>query len=383
MNDTQSLEARLGQVQRWSLVVGGVGLVLATIGLFVWIFWLGMALGSLALTMLLYLVRSRWGLPIQRFAEAGARTLPLVAVLFVPLAFGLGHVYQWTHAAAVAADPLLQHKAPYLNVPFFLIRAVIYFGVWLGLLFVLQRQQAALEDADQDKESLVGRQRALSAVGVLAFALTVTFAYVDWIMSLEPHWFSTMYGPLVAMGQVVAAFAFAIALAVWLGNYSPPLRELLSAQRLNDLGSLLLAFVMLWAYFAYSQFMLIWYGDTVEEIPWYVRRLGGGWEWVALAIALLHFVLPFLLLLSRDLKRDARRVASVAGLLVLVRVIDTFWLVRPAFADTQLTAHWLDIALLLGIGGAWVALFTWQLSRRSLVPPHEYELEGVHAHGQA
>jgi hypothetical protein len=373
----------LTRIQIGGLVVGilasiaaGLGLVLSPAQffhayLFAFLFWLGMALGCLALAMLHQLSGGMWGAIIIRFLEAGMMTLPLLFLLFVPVALGMYYLYPWTSPDAVARDAQLQHQYPYLNIPFFLIRAVIYFLVWISVAYLLRRWSLRRDEAAS--EALTDRLKIGSAVGIVVLGLTGTFAIIDWVMSLEPGWFSTIYGAMVLMGAVLGAFALVVLLVAWFDGYAP-LSRVLAPQLFNDLGSLLLAFVMLWAYFGFSQFLLIYSGNLTQEIPWYVHRLQGGWEWLALAVAFFEFLFPFLFLLFRDLKRHPVWLAAVALVLVLARLIDVYWLVMPAFSPDRLTIGWLDLVTPAAIGGFWLAVFAWQLKRYPLLPAHDRRL---------
>lgn len=360
-----------------SLGAAAVGIVLCVIGLFVnpaqffrsylfaYLFWVNMGLGALSIVMIHSLTAGQWGLITRRPLEAAMLTLPLLALLFVPLCFGLSSVYEWADPAKVAADELLQHKAPYLNVPFFLARAAGYFLIW-SVLALLMRRWSLAYNRNGDPE-LQRRLQRLGGIGLGLYGLTVTFAFIDWVMSLEPHWYSTIYSAMVATGGILQAFVLAVLVVLFYAK-RPPLVDLLTARLINDLGSLVFAFVMLWAYMAFSQFLLIWAGNLPEEIPWYLRRLAGGWGWVATAILLFHFALPFVLLLSREWKRNLRLVGAVAGLVLLMRLVDSYWLVAPAFSDEGWMVHWLDLATLLAVGGLWTAAFRWLLARQSLLP---------------
>jgi hypothetical protein len=347
---------------------------------------LGLALGSLVVLMLQYLTGGTWGFIIRRPLEAATRTLPVLALLFVPLALGLGDLYSWARSEAVDADTELQHKAPYLNVWFFLVRAAVYFAIW-NVLQVLLNRWSAQQDATKDPR-LVERCQALSAAGMVLYVVTVTFASIDWVMSLEPHWYSTIYGAMFGMGQVLSGFAFAIAVFLLLAHRLP-LEAVASGGNLRDLGSLLLAFVMVWAYLSFDQFLLIWAGNLPEEVPWYISRLEGGWVYVALALVLFHFALPFVLLLSTDIKRNRRTLATVALLVVGMHLVDLFWLIVPAFNHgneseahaSPLMAALLYSAALAGIGGVWLGAYLWQLQRLPLLPL--YAPEGEVNHGQA
>jgi hypothetical protein len=334
----------------------------------------GITLGSLALVMLQHLSGGAWGLVIRRVLESATRTLPLVALLFLPLLLGLQRLYAWARPAEVAHEELLLHKRPYLNVPFFLTRALIYFAVWLALAYFLNKWSRE-QDAQHDP-TLARRFQLLSSGGLVAYAITMTFAAIDWVMSLEPEWFSTMFGLLMIGGQALSALAFVIAVVVLLARFEP-LTRVLTPSHLHDLGKLMLAFVMLWAYLSFSQFLIIWSGNLPEETPWYIRRLNGGWQYIGLALVVLHFVLPFFLLLSRDLKRHGRRLALVALLVIVMRFVDLFWLIAPAQRTGHLALHWLDVAALIGIGGVWLGAFAWQLQKRPLLPLNDPELDAV------
>ena len=384
----------LVQMQRRAWLVGAAGVVLALLGVWLnlaqffraylvaYLFWSGLSLGCLALLMLHHLVGGAWGAMIRRLLEAGTRTLPLMVVLFVPLLYGLTTLYSWSQPEVVAHDGLLQHKRVYLNVPFFLQRAAVYFAIWLIVMFFLNhwsRQQEQVAGASQEHR-VQRRLRLLSAPGLVLYVLTVTFAAVDWIMSLEPHWYSTLYGVVILVGQILAALALAIVLITQLAEV-PPVSTVLTPQHLHDLGNLLLAFVMFWAYIAFSQFLIIWSGNLPEEVSWYIHRTQGGWEWLGGLVFLLHFGLPFVVLLSRTSKRRAQVLWRIAAGLLGLHLLELFWLVLPAFYPSTLAIHWLDVGLPIGMGGLWMAVFVWQLQRRSLLPWHDPRLQEVVYHG--
>ena len=363
--------------QRVSLIVGIAGLTLCLVGawfsrqqffqsyLFAYVFWLGIALGCLGIVMLHNLSGGAWGMIIRRPLESAMKTLPLMALLYVPLLFGLHGLYEWARPEALAHDALLRHKAAYLNVPFFVTRAALYFAIWAGASFFLARWS---DEHDRSADSrLIARQRMASAPGLLLYGLTVTFASIDWTMSLEPHWYSTIYGVHFFGGHGLAGFAFTILVAVVLTRHAP-VTAMVSPSHFRDLGNLLLAFVMLWAYFAYSQWIIIWSGNLPEEISWYLRRNRGGWQWIVIILVTFHFIVPFLLLLSRKVKRPAPALAAVAGALIIMRMIDIFWYTAPAFNPGRLTIHWMDIAAPVGLGGVWLAMFLRNLRQRPLWP---------------
>jgi hypothetical protein len=223
------------------------------------------------------------------------------------------------------------------------------------------------EQDDTGDPDVVRRLQFLGRGALLLYTLTMTFAAVDWAMSLEPHWFSTIYGILLIGGQVLSAFAFVIPVLVLITDREP-FTALITAEQFHDLGKLMLAFVMLYAYFAFSQFLIIWSGNLPEETPWYLARLHGGWQYVAVAVVLFQFVLPFAILLSRNLKRNARRLAVVALVVLGARLLDLFWLLKPAFSPAQFAIHWMDVAAVLGVGGLWLSFFVWRLRDQPLLP---------------
>lgn len=368
------------RIQSRALIVGGIGVIACVIGAFFkpaqffnsWLisfmFVAGITLGCLALVMLQYLTGGAWGIVIRRVLESATRTLPLVVLLFIPLLFGLQSLYGWARPAEVAAHEALQHKRLYLNVTFFLIRAVIYFAAWLVLAYFLNKWSRQQDQAADRR--LERRFQLLSGGGLVLYGFTVTFAVIDWVMSLEPQWFSTIFGLLFVAGQGLSALAFVIAALVVLSRYEP-LAHVISRGHLQDLGKLMLTFVMLWAYMSFSQFLIIWSGNLPEEAFWYVKRLHSGWQWIGLLLVLFHFALPFLLLLSRDLKRSGRRLVWVALGVMVMRVVDLFWIIAPTLHEQHLTLHWMDLAALIGLSGIWLAFFAWQLRRRPLLPVND------------
>lgn len=380
----------IGRWQRTVLVVGLVALALSLAAalfdrrqffqsyLFVWLFCLGLSLGAMANLMVHHLTGGAWGWLIRRPLEAAVMALPLLALLFVPLLFGLADLYPWARPETVAGSALLQEKAWYLDRPFFLLRAAIYFAVWLALAYRLA-SLSNVQDRDADP-ALAGRLRALSAAGLIAYALTVTFAAVDWIMSLTPSWYSTAFGLLIGVGQSLSAFAFAILCAGRLAEREP-LRELAAPARFQDLGNLLLMFVMTWAYLAFTQYLIIWAEDLPPEIAWYLPRTQTSWRWVAIFLIVFHFALPFLILLFRAAKRSARAMAALGGAMLAVHWVHVLWLVAPAFRTGGFALHWMDLSATLGIGGLWLAAVLWTLHTRPLLPQAAPGLKEVLQHG--
>ena len=376
----------IGRVQWMCAGIGVIGAGLCTMGaladpvqffrsyLFAWLFWLGIALGCLALEMLQFLTGGRWGMVAERILAAAARTIPLIAILFLPLVAGIPILYPWSHPEVVAADPVLQHKAVYLNVQFFLIRAVVYFVLWTSIAYVLNYWAE-----DQYSRARYILVRRLSAVGLIIYVFSMTFAAVDWAESLEPHWYSTMWGFLFVAAQCLAAMAFTILVSCLLSR-RPPFAAAFTPDRLHDLGKLLLMFVMLWAYFSFSQLLIIWSGNLVQEIPWYLERMATSWGWVGISLVLFQFALPFLSLLSRSFKRQRTSMIAVSVLLLVMRLIESFWLVVPDTSPAAFHISWFDFVAPIAIGGLWVALFLSLLRRRPLLPERDPRIQEVFAH---
>ena len=374
-------------MQRKALMVGLGALALAVLGglvnraaffqayLLGYVFWTGIAVGCLGLLMLHHLVAGRWGYVIQRLLEAGVRTLPLLALLFVPLLFGLQDLYVWARPEVVATDALLQYKQRYLNGPAFFGRAACYFLIWIGTGTILT-MLSARQDQGIGTGPLTRRLQVVSGPGLILYGMAVTFAAVDWVMSLEPHWFSSIYGVVFLVGQALLALAFVTRVVVCLAN-RPPIQGAMGPTQLHDLGNLLLAFVMLWAYIAFSQYLIIWSGNLPEENHWYLHRMAGGWGAVALLLIVFHFVVPFLLLLSRTTKRRAKMLGAVAAGILVVRLIDLFWLIAPALHAEGFHLHWLDLVLPIGLGGLWLATFLGLLKRRPLLAERDPRFAGL------
>jgi len=382
----------LARLQQRALIVGVLGLAAGALGalqnpdqflrswLIGFLFCLGLSLGSLALLMLQHMSGGQWGLVGRRVFEAASRNLPFVALLFIPIVLGLPRLYDWARPEAVQADHILQIKAPYLNVPFFIARAVLYFVIWIGGAWLLNKWSAAQDRGEIAVTPADSRRfRVLSAPGLVIYVLTVTFASTDWVMSLDPHWYSTIFGFIFVAGHGLAAFALVIAVLSTLTE-TEPYATYLNKRHFLDLGKLLLAFVMLWAYFSFSQFLIIWAGNLPEEIPFFLDRLQGGWQYLSAAILLGHFALPFTLLLSRDLKRRPRLLAKVAIFILLFRYLDLVWLVAPMFGHEGFPLHWLNLVVPAGLAGVWFFLFARQLRSRPLLPLNDPFFKEAFAH---
>ncbi len=285
----------------------------------------------------------------------------------MPLAFHLSSLYEWLRPAVVAADDKLRHKAVYLNLGFFLGRTAIYLIAWALLASLLARWSRG-QDVTADPR-FTARMKGLSAGGLMVFGFTVTFAAIDWIMSLEPRWYSTVYGGMVGVGWMLGAFAFTIGLATLLGD-RPPLVFVMSEKIRVDLGNLLMTFVILWAYLAFAQLLITWSGNEPEEVVWYVRRLRGGWQGIGVFLAVFQFLVPLLVLLFRAAKRRTSVMLGLTALLVFANWVNTLWLVVPAFHPGRFGLHWLDAVMTIAASGLWFAGVLWNLEDRPLVPLH-------------
>jgi hypothetical protein len=374
----------LARYQRRFLLAGAAGSVISFVGLLLnatqffqsylmsYMFVLGLSLGCLALGMVHQLSGGAWGVVIRRPIGAASRVLPVLTVLFLPIVFGMHHLYEWTHADVVANDEILKGKQVYLNTPFFLIRAVLYFAVWNALSFFLNKW--SLEQDRTGDPRFARRMQVLSGGGLVAYGLCITFAAFDWMMSLAPHWFSTIYGVLIMGGQGLSAIAFLLVVLVWLSRRTP-LSDIVVPSHFQDLGNLMLAFVMLWAYFSFSQYLIIWSGNLPEEITWYMHRLQFGWRAVALLLVVFHFAVPFVLLLSRAVKREPETILKVAAAILAARVIDLFWLIAPEFHREGLSVSWMDLVLPLTLVSLWLGCFVWQLRGRAILPVYDPQFE--------
>ncbi len=373
----------LAGLRRAALAAGAVGVVATLAGalvdptqffrsyLIAWVYWAALGLGCLGLLMVYHLTGGGWGVAIRRLLEAGIWTLPAAALLFVPVLFGLGAIYSWTDRAAVMADHVLSQKAAYLNVPFFVARAALYFLVWLTLAHFLDRWSRR-QDETADP-AFAERMKRLSGGGLVIYALAMTFAAFDWIMSLEPLWFSTIFGMIFIADSALGALAFVLVVSYLLAR-GGAFGRVLAPSILNDLGNLLLAFVMVYAYVSFSQLLIIWSANLPEEIPWYLNRIEGGWSVLAIALAVFYFAVPFLVLLSRGNKRQPGRLAAIAGGVLAARLLSVFFLMGPPLSGHGLSPHWLDLAALVGMGGIWLSLFARRLASRPLLAQGDPEL---------
>ena len=392
--------ADLARLRTVALGAGVIGLLLWAVGVYFspeqglrswllgFIFWCGICIGSLGLLHVQYLTGGAWGVVTRRIFEASSRTLPVVILVFAPIAIFLNHVYEWTHLPAT--DHVMQHRGWYMTTWGWTLRSVTYFAIFGVMVYLLNKwggQQDRTENFT-DSESFLGRATAFSGPSMVVFALTVTFAVVDWVMTLDPHWFSTMWGLLFVAGWGLSALCFTVVVLAWLGRRAP-MDRVVGQRHFHDLGKLMLALVMVWAYFNFSQFLIIWSGNLPEETGWYVTRTSLGWGVIGWGLVILHFALPFLLLLRQDLKRKIATISTLALFILVIRWLDLFYLISP---NPRIETHgaslpllssfsWMDIVAPIAIGGIWLWYFFGQLAKRPLVPPMDPFLERAIEHG--
>ncbi len=385
--DEATLTARptdiINRMSTRAALAGAVGGAVMAAGFFVqretffqsyligYMYWMYLTLGSLGLLMVQHLSGGAWGIVSRRVFEASVKTLPVMAILFLPIALNVPHLFEWARPEA-AHDPAIQAKAAYLNVNFFYARAVGYFLIWMFIAFSLTRVS---EKQDADAKRLPGpedrRSRVISGPGLAAFVLTTTFMSVDWMMSLDPHWTSTIFGVLFIGGSGLSTLAFTVIVLARLSD-AAPMNALVTKDRFHDLGKLMYAFVLLWAYFSVSQLIIIWSGNLPEEIPFYLRRFSGTWGWVSVVVLIGHFVVPFAFLLSSRLKRNKTLAARVALFILIMRAVEVSWEIAPMVRhDAHSGPNLFDFASVLGIGLVWLWMFFRNLASRPVVPAHD------------
>lgn len=366
------------------LIVGLSGLVLSGVGYFInheqffhsWLvafaYWASIGIGGYFLTLIHHLSGAVWSVVIRRIPETLMATLPVMLILFIPIVLGMHDLYHWTHHDAVAHDPLLQGKAPYLNTTFFIIRTVIFFAIWTifgRLLYKYSTQNDVTGDA-----GLLAKSKKISPLAVILFAFTVSFAAFDWLMSLDPHWYSTIFGVYYFAGSTMAAYA-TVTLFVLFFEQRGLLKGLVSKEHYHDLGKLTFTFTIFWAYMAFSQYFLIWYANIPEETVWFLHRWEGSWKAVSLLLAIGHFIVPFLIMLVRALKRSALALIIFTSWMLLMHWVDMNWLVLPNLHPHGAHFSWIDVVTMFGIGGLFLWLFMWQLGKHSLVPINDPNLD--------
>jgi hypothetical protein len=380
-------------ISRRSLVVGAVFGVIAVVGAFAFpngreqffrayllgfMAWLGVALGSMAILMIRHLTGGGWGMVIRRILGAAMRTLPLLAALFIPITLGMKSLYIWARPLEQVQDKHLREHLEditktYLATNGFIIRAVIYFAIWNLLSFLLSMWSKETDRAGGPDHT--SRFKAVSGPGLILYAFTISFAAIDWVMSLDPSWISTIFGLIILIGEVLSAMCFAVVVERILVNYKP-MSEMLRPDFVHDHGKWMLTFVMVWAYFSFSQWLIIWAGNLPAEITFYLKRLSGGWGYIGLILALFHFVVPFLILLSRPFKRDIHKLVWLAVWLILMRYLDLFWIIEPNFSAT-FSLTWADVVVPVAIGGLWLAYFFHNLGALPLLPAYDADAHEV------
>jgi hypothetical protein len=378
------------KISQRSLVIGGIFAVISGVlalkqpgefyraYLLGFMCWLGVALGSMSIVMIRHLTGGGWGTVIRRILGAAMRTLPLLFALFIPIFFGIHRLYIWAQPLGNVQDKHLrehleQITQTYLTVNGFIIRAVFYFAIWNLLSFLLSMWSKQTDRPNAPDNS--GRFKAVSGPGLILYAFTISFAAIDWIMSLDPSWISTIFGLIVLIGQVLSAMCFAVVVERILFNYKP-MSELLKPDFVQDHGKWMLTFTMVWAYFNFSQWLIIWAGNLPAEVTFYLTRLNGGWGSIGLILVLFHFVIPFMLLLSRSFKRDIRKLVWVAVLLMLMGYIDLLWIIEPNFSKT-LNVTLADVVVPIAIGGIWLWYFFRNLAALPLVPAYDMDAHEV------
>jgi len=353
--------------------------------------WLGVSLGSMAILMIRHLTGGGWGMVIRRILGAAMRTLPLLAILFIPMIIAVAQhrIYPWAMPLESVQDPHIREhlekhafiKGAYLNFTGFLIRAIIYFAIWNLCSFLLSHwsRQTDREGHPDNTEKF----KAVAGPGLILYGFTISFAAIDWVMSLDPSWISTIFGLIILIGEVLSAMCFAVVVERILVNYKP-MSELLKPDFVHDHGKWMLTFIMVWAYFSFSQWLIIWAGNLPNEITFYLKRLSGGWGGIGLILALFHFAVPFVILLSRPFKRNIRKLVWLAIWLMIMRYVDLFWIIEPNFSKTfSITIA--DIVVPIAIGGFWLWYFFRNLGSMPLLPAYDPAigevLEPAHHHG--
>ncbi len=372
---------RPGQI---GLILGLLGLIAGGAGYWVdseqfffsyltaFFYWFTFAIGGLFFVLLHHLVAATWSVVIRRLAESVMATVPFMALLFIPILFGVHDLYHWSHAEAVADDVLLQGKAPYLNFGFFALRAALYFGIWTLLSYLLRK--ISFKQDKGEVQDFPHKTAFISAPGMIAFALTLTFASFDWLMTLDPHWYSTIFGVYIFSGCVVSIFAFMILTFRFLGK-NKILTETITIEHYHDMGKMLFAFMVFWAYMAFSQYFIIWYGNVPEETIWFIHRWEGSWKTISLLLVFGNFGIPFFILITRVAKRAGLMMVIMPIWLLIMHWIDIFWIVTPTLHKHGYHISWMDPALTIGIGGIFFYLVWSRFIARPIIPVGDPKLK--------
>lgn len=382
--------SNFGKVPKIALTAAVIGLVLTVLSYIVWgrahgegffrsyligfMFWFNMGAGCLFWLLVQHLSGGHWGVVTRRVLEAGAKTIVPMLVMFIPIMLGLKSMYEWTNEALVQKDDILIQKAPYLNVSGFYVRLAFYFIVWGVFTFLLTRLSNKQDETGDPR--IKGKLANLSGPGLVLFFMTMTFASIDWLLSLEPHYFSTMYGPVIMSGQALGSMAMIIAVMLLLTRHSD-MSRVMTPGHFHDLGKFMFAATMFWAYVNFSSYLITWGANIAEEAPYYLRRMSGGWVWVSMGLIAFHFILPFVILLNRDIKRNPKALVKIAYYIIFLRFVDLCWLVLPSNTHEQFASK-MELSTIaiaafavIGVGGVWMFVFLKFLQKKPLLPVND------------
>jgi hypothetical protein len=383
MESTQKFTTDKKFISKPALITGLIALIISASGFFVdreqfffsyltaFTFWTTVTLGGLFFVLIHNTTHAMWSTVLRRIMEMIMMTVPVMAILAIPVLFGIHDLYHWSHEDAVATDALLQKKAPYLNVPFFIIRTVFYFAVWIlfsGMLYRISKQQDESFDPEQ-KEKL----RKRSAPGIIIFALTITFAAFDWLMSLDPHWYSTIFGVYIFAGSFLAAIAVMVLIGLSLHKRNL-LTDIITVEHFHDLGKFLFSFTIFWGYMAFSQYFLIWYANIPEETIWYLHRWEGNWKIITMTLVFGHFLIPFLALMPRAAKRNRTFLKIISVWILVMHFFDLYWIIMPTLHKHGIHFSWMDLTAMIGIGGIFIWYFWSRFLKGPLVPVNDSKL---------
>ena len=373
-------------ISKIGIALLAVGLILGVVAFFVdhsravfnyliaFTFMISIGVGALFLIALEYIVGADWSVPIRRVVEFFAAIIPLLALLVIPLLFNIGELFHWSHPEAVADDKILQGKAPYLSVSFFIIRVFVLIGLW-SLFYFFFIKNSKKQDTTKDQKLTTINIR-LSAVFIPIFAVTISVAAMDWLMSIEPHWFSTIFGVYFFAGTVIAALA-AVTLATVLLKENGYLHPAMTNDHLYSLGALLFAFVNFWGYIAFSQYMLIWYADLPEETFWFMQKWEGSWAIFSIGLIIIQFLVPYIALVSQPSKMNPKTLKFISVWLLFAHLFDLFWLVMPEMEQMSGGYYfsWIDLVFPIAVVGLIILVFNMKAKKENLIPIGDPKLQ--------